>query len=224
MKPDHLTWRTGLLCLLAFFVVWALRATVLYGIDEAIPPGVPRSTYSALVKIALWVLPALLFTRFVRRQAPCAYLGLAELPDGRAWGVSALITALYLAVVVALEVAIGGKSFVPVVPSAVSLVFLVASCLTEEVLFRGLILCEFASRWRGVWANLLTSLLFVAIHWPHWLWSRGMNGGVVADSVGVFLASLLFGVLYLRTRSIWPAFAAHVANNLVSGFLAAAGG
>jgi membrane protease YdiL (CAAX protease family) len=33
--------------------------------------------------------------------------------------------------------------------------------------------------------------------------------------------SLLFGVLYLRTRSIWPCFLAHVVNNLFSGWLVA---
>lgn len=210
--------------LVAFFVVWSFRATVFYFVDESIAADLWRSIYSTSVKFALWVLPAIAFARFVREQPPVAYLGITTMPSGRAWGVSALLTALYLGAVIALEVAIGGKAFVPVLPGMAALVFLIASCLIEEILFRGLILRELSECFRGAAANVVCSLLFVAIHLPYWLWSRGLDAGVMADAVGVFLVSLLFGVLYLRTRSIWPAFAAHVLNNSVSGFLVAGHG
>jgi len=209
----------GLVCLAAFFVVWALRATVLYGIDEALASGVPRSLYSTVVKAVIWVAPAVLYAKYVRRENAWRYLGISRGASAREWGMAALFAGVYLGAVVLLEVSLGGKVLQPTVPTLVAGLFLVSSCFIEEVLFRGAVLHGFAEHMRGWYANLITSVLFVGVHWPYWLWSRGLSGGVVADSVGVFLVSLLFGVLFLRTRSIWPCVVAHGANNVVAGWL-----
>jgi hypothetical protein len=92
----------------------------------------------------------------------------------------------------------------------------VAAPLCEEFFFRGL-LQKGISEWLGgespVRPLLLTSLLFSLLHF---------------DPVG-FLArwelGLLFGLLALRTGSLWPGIFAHAANNGVSAglFLAARG-
>lgn len=214
----------ALIALAVFFLVWGLRATVFYFIDEAFPAGVPRFLYSTAMKFGLWVVPAMVFVRLVRQRPALPYLGLTGRVPLREWGIAGLITAAYMGTVIALKVSLGGKSFVPSWPTVLSVIFLASSCLIEEILFRGLILHELAERLRGLPANLIASLLFVGVHWPHWLWSRGLDSGVVADSVGVFLVSVLFGVVYLRTRSIWPCFIAHVVNNLVSGWLVVGGG
>ncbi len=208
-----------LLAFLGFFVIWSLRATLFYFVDESIASDTWRSVYSTSVKFALWVLPTFAFVRWFRRAPALQFLGIANFPSGREWGIAALGTSLFLGVVVALEVIPGGKAFLPSSPTAFAFAILAASALIEEILFRGLVLRELSGRFRGVTANFVASLLFVGVHWPHWLWSRGFSAGVLADSMGVFLASLLFGWLYLRTRSVWPCFMAHVANNVVAGFL-----
>lgn len=212
----------GLVALLAFFFVWSLRATYFYFIDESIASDIWRSVYSTSVKCALWVLPAIAFVGWLRRVSPWKYLGIAVIPTFREWGIAALATSLFLGTIVALEVAFGGKAFQTAMPAAFAFSMLAASALIEEILFRGLVLRELTEHFHNVTANLIASLLFVAVHWPHWLWSRGFSAGVIADSAGVFFASLLFGWIYLRTRSIWPCFMAHVANNVVAGFLVTA--
>lgn len=214
--------RAGLVALIAFFFVWSLRATVFYSIDESITSDHWRTIYSTLVKAALWVGLAWVYVRWIRRMPVLRYLGMSVAPAWREWGIAALITLLYLGAVVGLEVKLGGKSFHPSVPAAFAFSFLAASALIEEIFFRGLVLHELSRNIHGAPANLIASLLFAAVHWPHWLWSRGLSAGVLADSAGVFLVSLLFGWLYLRTRSIWPCFMAHVANNVVALFLVAA--
>ncbi len=211
--------RVGLVALVAFYIVWSLRATVFYSVDESIASDVWRMVYSTAVKVMLWVGPAWVYVRWIRQTPVLRYLGISVVPARREWGIAGLVTLLYLGTVVGLEVKFGGKSIHPSVPAAFALAFLAASALIEEIFFRGLVLQELSRHIRGVPANIITSLLFVAVHWPHWLWSRGLNASVLADSVGVILASLLFGWLYLRTRSVWPCFTAHVANNVVSGFL-----
>lgn len=208
-----------LLAILGFFVIWSLRATLFYFVDESIASDTWRSVYSTSVKFALWVLPTFAFVWWVRRAPALRFLGIANFPSGREWGIAALSTSLYLGIVVALEMTFGGKTFQPSPPAVLGFVLLAASALIEEILFRGLVLRELSGRFRGVTANFVASLLFVGVHWPHWFWSRGLSAGVLADSMGVFLASLLFGWLYLRTRSVWPCFMAHVANNVVAGFL-----
>jgi membrane protease YdiL (CAAX protease family) len=92
----------------------------------------------------------------------------------------------------------------------------VAAPLCEEFFFRGL-LQKGISEWLGgrgaVRPLVLTALLFSVLHF---------------DPVG-FLArwelGLLFGLLSLRTGSLWPGILAHAANNGVSAglFLAARG-
>jgi membrane protease YdiL (CAAX protease family) len=203
------------------FFVWALRATVFYWIDESIADSTVRLVYATALKFALWVLPAVAFAALVRRQPPLQYLGLATNPSRREWLVALLAVAGYLAAVTAFEVLLNGKHWSFASVSLVGLAFLFVSSAIEEILFRGLILKELLNTLSPLAANIVTSLLFVAIHWPYWLWSRGLTTAVFADTLGVFLISLLLGWIYLRTKSVWPCIVAHTLNNVVAGALAA---
>lgn len=211
----------GLAAPAAFFVLWSLRATVLYFIDESISSDLWRTTYSSAVKAALWLGPAFAYVWWIRRAPALNYLGVSAKASAREWGVAAGATLLFLGAVVTFEVLLGGKTVQISSPAAFALLFLAISALIEELLFRGLVLHELSRDFQHVTANVITALLFAGVHWPYWLWSRGLGVGLIADSVGVFLASLLFGWIYLRTRSIWPCYVAHVANNVVAGFLVA---
>ena len=46
---------------IAFSVAWSLRASVLFGVDEALPPGWARSAWATAVKLMLWVVPVLAY-------------------------------------------------------------------------------------------------------------------------------------------------------------------
>ena len=76
----------------------------------------------------------------------------------------------------------------------------------EELIFRRLLL-ERCERLAGRWAGLLaTSLLFAALHVfnPDF----GLAGGI-----GIFLAGIWLGQLYLQHRRLWCGTAAHLAWN-----------
>jgi len=213
------------LFLAAFFAVWSVRATYLYSIDDAIASQTLRLTYSALVKLVLWVVPAFGFARWVRRSSPFRYLGLSIAPSLRQWAWCLIITALFLGAIVSFETFAGGKTL-----SRVSLTFGLGGALfglvtpvLEEILFRGLILKELSGLLRSWWANLLTSCLFVGIHLPFWLWHGGLTQTMLANCVGVLIFSLVAGWLYLRSGSIWPPALAHIANNYVAGLLVTGG-
>jgi membrane protease YdiL (CAAX protease family) len=78
--------------------------------------------------------------------------------------------------------------------------------LTEEVMFRGLILRAFLQRFRGGLAFLLSSMLFGAVHLNPW------------QFVSAFALGLMFAWWYARTRSLVPCLIGHaLANAMVVG-------
>jgi membrane protease YdiL (CAAX protease family) len=209
------------LFLAGFLAAWTTRATALYPVDEAIASDAWRAAYSNLLKLAMWVLPAVAFARWVRRASPATYLGLAVFPAHRQWLLCLAVTAIYLSGVSAFETMLGGKSLLPLSSLAVVGTFSIAvSSVLEEILFRGLVLRELREVLQAGSANVLASLLFVGVHLPHWLW-RGDPGGALLTSVaGVFALSLFLGWLYFRSGSIWPPAGAHAAYNLLVQLLA----
>ncbi|WLT31987.1 CPBP family intramembrane glutamic endopeptidase [Geothrix sp. PMB-07] len=74
--------------------------------------------------------------------------------------------------------------------------------LSEEPLFRGLILSGFLLRYGPRKAIIGSALLFALFHMNPWQFPIGC------------LAGLLFGWLTVRTGSLWPAVFAHFLNNL----------
>lgn len=70
--------------------------------------------------------------------------------------------------------------------------------ITEEFLFRGLLLPMWAARWGETKAIVGTSALFAALH---------------LDLIGAFVFSVVASVLYLRVRTLSLPILLHVANN-----------
>lgn len=68
-----------------FFVVWTFRATSLYPIDEAIASPTLKALYSNLLKLLLWVLPAVAFVYWVKGLQPAKYLALSSFPGLGEW-------------------------------------------------------------------------------------------------------------------------------------------
>jgi membrane protease YdiL (CAAX protease family) len=74
----------------------------------------------------------------------------------------------------------------------------------EEVLFRGIILEGFLTRYRPFPSIVLSALLFGLFHMNPWQFIPG------------FLIGLLLGYIYLKTRSLIPVILVHMVNNSFS--------
>lgn len=84
------------------------------------------------------------------------------------------------------------------------LVIGVLAPLVEELIFRGLVYGYVEGRWGGIAALIVSTLLFGAAH-------------VEPIHVALVLPiGVLLGWIRRRTGSLWPAIAAHVANNTVA--------
>jgi membrane protease YdiL (CAAX protease family) len=210
------------IALALFAVVWSVRATAAYPIDQSLDPAT-RTLYSMALKLALWAAPAAAFVLWVRRDSLRAALR-AGAPLWRSLPVVGGLVVAYLAGV-ALDVArkrdigLGELGGALAERGATTFANAMPSAFAEEVLFRGLILTELTERF-GFWrANVLSSVLFAAMHWPHRLWRDGLALGVVSDAPALLLLSLALGVVVWRTGSIWPAVLFHAANNTLSGVI-----
>jgi membrane protease YdiL (CAAX protease family) len=79
------------------------------------------------------------------------------------------------------------------------------SPFVEEVVFRGLVL-QRAGEYMGFWkANALSAGLFVGVHVPGWIFSRGPLPGIVSSAAFVLVLALVLGYLPKRTGARGPA-------------------
>lgn len=105
------------------------------------------------------------------------------------------------------------ESFAPLAAAA-SLCIAVA--VTEEFLFRGFIFQRLIDGIGAIAAQLLLAAYFVLTHAS----ALATSGEVrVLATVNIFVASLLFGFAWLRTRSLAMPIAMHFAANLTQGVL-----
>ena len=213
------------LFLAAFFVLWTLRATLFYAVDESIASPTLRAAYADLLKLVLWVLPAAAFAYWLRSARPAKYLGLSVVPSLRKWLLCLAVTLIFLLAVTLFEYTSGRKSFsgagLSLLPPVLALLQLVLSPLLEELLFRGLVMQELMALLPTNLANALTSLLFVGAHLPFWLSHGGLTQAMISNAFGVLVFSVVACWLFARTRSIWPPTVAHIANNVLSYLLIA---
>jgi uncharacterized protein len=213
------------LFLAAFFVLWTIRATWAYAVDESIASPTCRAAYANLLKLFLWVVPASAFAYWLRSTPPAKYLGLSVRPSHRKGLLYLAITLGFLLAVTLFEITFGRKSFSGVnlasVPIPLALLQFLISPLFEEILFRGLVMKELMTLLPTYLANVLTSLLFVGAHLPYWLSHGGPTQAMFANCFGVFAFSVLAGWLFARSASTWPPTVAHIANNILSALLVA---
>jgi hypothetical protein len=78
--------------------------------------------------------------------------------------------------------------------------------LAEELLFRGLIQSDLTAAFGWKWALLGTSFLFAAMH---------MTWRSVPELFFVFVAALIMGGLYIRTKSLTAPILFHAVNNIM---------
>jgi uncharacterized protein len=79
----------------------------------------------------------------------------------------------------------------------------VVAPLTEEFIFRGLLLHRFAAKWGMISAILFSSFIFGAAH---------MN----INSISLGVSSIVFSLIYIKTKALMVPILLHAANNLIA--------
>lgn len=221
--------RNLIIYLLVFFSIWALRATLLYPIDENIKAisETGRQVYADTIRLLIFVLPVFLYLGLIVKTQPLPYLYLNTAINRKGLLRASLVAILVFTAGVLLDylLASEGRVLSIIFPSwgwgdvPRVLLGLTMAPISEEIFFRGFLLRSFQGSmdfWR---ANLLTAMAFVAIHWPYWLYSQGYHFGLLNLSVRIFIIGILLGYLVHKSNSLWPGILAHILNNFLSGAL-----
>ena len=87
--------------------------------------------------------------------------------------------------------------------------------LVEEIPFRGLYLQVFIEKMGFIWANVVSSLIFAALH-AAVLFKGG--GGALVQLMLLVIISLWLGYIFKKTQSFWAAAIVHSIYNLAVCF------
>ena len=197
-----------------FFSAWT--TWVLYGyprVQLLDPRTVGYALANLIVRSVIWLVPALLFIRYMDDRSPIEYLRLVQNWRRGIW--AGLIVA---AVNFVGSVARFGMPHVQT--DAITWnTLLSTSCaigLIEEVPFRGLVLQKLEPQFGWLLANLASALLFVLIHAPGWTSLGTWRAG---SAIVVFGLGFVFGVAFRVSGSLWSAVIAHSTNDFFAGVL-----
>jgi hypothetical protein len=208
--------------ILAFFIIWTLRATVFYSVDLSFAAGLERKIYSESIKFLLWTVPVFVFLTFVDKTDPLAFLKLNTKIEFKKGIFPTAILVGYFVLTLVFEHYAHQRNF-DLSPGPIGLLGALGgvsiSPISEEILFRGFILGKLCQTTSFAWANVITSILFVAVHLPNWFWVNGYQPWIPIVSANIFILSLMLGWLVKRSNSLYPAISGHIINNFISAGL-----
>lgn len=189
----------------AFAAVWTLYVVLTWNLN--LLPEAVRPWFRAII----WLAATFAWTAWVRPTAPCKWLGLSPITLRQLW-----LTLVVFAVIAGWNL-VRVRYLMPPANRLSSLTYVAAAwsflgVFIEELFFRGAMQARLQERFSPIWAIVLTSVLFLAIHVPGWLLlSMQVNPVIV---VSVFLIGLICCILRYWSKSLWPGVAAHWAHNL----------
>lgn len=113
----------------------------------------------------------------------------------------------------------GGVLFHPV--SLIAILPIIGTAIVEEVLFRGYIFNTLLKTMKREIAITITSILFVLIHIPLLLFIQHLGGSEFFLALYILLvSSIVYSILFLKTKNLWPGIIAHFLNNVLLVLLA----
>lgn len=193
------------LFLTAFGIIWAGCVVFVWKFD-----GLPVEA-RPWFRTALWCFNAGVWLWWQRPLQPLGWLGLTPF-SRRVAAVSAIAFVVVfgwnLLRVQLTGAAANGLGSLP----AGGYAWGFAGVFVEELIFRGVVQTRLSERLSTPVAIVVSAALFLAIHVPGWIiLALPTDAAVVAS---VFLLGLICGWIRWRVGSLWPAVAAHWANNL----------
>ena len=194
-------------------VGWCLRELWLVQYLDLLEPTV-RAILSAVIKIAIWVIPVIYLIKFFEKRDPFTFLRLRRPSrQGLKWiGIVFILLTLYL--VINLLLLKNTIDFHMDFHEWLNVVFLAG--VTEEIVFRGFILQKLMGYIKFWMANMITSVLFLSIHFPIWFYRDLFQfPTILTTMISIFLLSLLFGYFYKKSASLWPSMIFHSLYNLL---------
>ena len=195
-----------------FYLTWATYAIFIFShLKDIIYVGI-------LVKLCLWTLPVCLIIHFVNKENILSNLKLGKANPKIVFPYLLLFGGIILIWNVSASLFLYKKtfSFDRGYYSWIGAVVLIG--FTEEIVFRGFILQNIKKLAKYNTANILTSILFVLIHFPGW-YANGLFKNpptVISSMLFIFSFSYLMGYAFKKTNSLWTCIFLHSLNNFIT--------
>jgi CAAX protease family protein len=195
----------------AFHLLWAAWPFFVYPRLTAI--GERTLTYAVVnmtIRLLVWVLPVLLYLRYIDRVEPFTFLKLNQ-HVRRGLVVALVFTALNFAGSV-FRFGAPHPSLARVTwNSMLGTSFLVG--FIEEIPYRGFMLQKFTERSGFGVANVITSLLFLAVHVPGWIALHMLR---IDTATTVLIFGFVMGIVFRYSGSLWAPIVTHSTNDFLS--------
>lgn len=216
-QPHLTTWKLALYFIL-FFAVWTVQELYIRPMQpDSLNPWL-AAFLAGLLKVLVWTVPAWwLVRRYPQDMA---------MPGWFAQSLSWLRLAPWLAIVVVYNVvyALVYNGVLRINPaftwlSLVGTVLFVG--ITEEAVFRGLLLNTLLTRMSETKALCVSAGLFVLIHIPIWI-TKGLFAvplDALRTAAMIFVLGIAFGTVYIREKNLWAPILLHMTWNLAVSLL-----
>lgn len=199
---------------LIFLFVWTLRNWGLYVFGNS--QEIQWVIFNQIVKLGIWIIPIYIIIKYFQKKNFLEYVGLKKW-DINSIKLSVIASALlgifnFTAIIARQNFNLSGLNYL--LPLSIIIGTTIAAPFIEEIFFRGFILNIASENW-GFWkGNIITSIFFVIIHWPNWLFFSNFNW---FSSFYLFIFSLLCGLIVRHGKGvIWGAMLFHFVNNYIA--------
>lgn len=195
-----------------FFLIMAAMLFPLILISKRADSEVPIAAQACIVIVACWICQAL------RRRSIQEITGKLDIRWAGELALGMFGGALLMAAPALLLLAVGAAQFqynglaIDAVLGSLALMF--AGAAAEEFLFRGFVFQRLIAGIREWPAQVVLAAYFLLTHWNN----PGMEGEIrQLAGVNIFLASLMFGLAFVRTQSLALPLGLHFMANWVQG-------
>ena len=205
---------------LLLLVIWGFREIVFRSMMlDSMGPWM-FAFFESLQKMLIWTLPSLLLIHYHESQM---VFSLGDLFTTKMrWKNTLIILGCFLLLHGTLALLSHGTIAINPdlqLPTLIEVVLFAG--ITEELVFRGFFLNALLKKLRPWPAVLITSVMFVLIHFPIWihggLFENPMD--VLTNGAAIFALSLIFGWSLIKTKNILAPIVLHMAWNLILSLL-----
>ena len=203
-----------ILFLICFYLLWTIRAFVYKNFEMDMSSEWSRKSLSVLWKWSVWILLPVLYILFVDNENPVLFFNLRNSGNNLK---KYLLGILIFCLIWQITLLIIGYDKTISGPLTWIFTFLSAA-IPEEFMFRGFVYTKIKGFISVKYSIVLTSLLFVLIHYPGWfIFAPHSLLNFLKDTLYIFLSSCLWCWIYEKSKSLYPSILFHGLNNIIAG-------
>jgi len=200
--------------LIIFFTVWSIQELAIQPLFLTPLSDIAEAVIGQVIKLLVWTLPAVLLIKHYQNDM---WISLRNMFTTKpTWFSDAPILLL---VFVPLLQAIFWRGEITISPAfdPIRLIGAVVFVgITEEVVFRSLLLNAFLKKMELKRAIALNEVLFVLIHYPIWIYRELDLTAILTSSISVFFIGAFFSYSFIKTRNIVVPIVLHMAWNFLT--------